>query len=143
MSVSLVLEGGGMRGVYTAGVLDVFNENNIIFPVTYGISAGACNALSYISGQKGRNKSIYLDYSSDKRYLSASGYFTRGSIFGFDFIFGDIAETLLPFDYDTFFSNDMQLYVGATDCGTGKPVFFGVFTAVKWIPARLIGPRLR
>ena len=58
MSVSLVLEGGGMRGVYTAGVLDVFNENNIIFPVTYGISAGACNALSYISGQKGRNKVI-------------------------------------------------------------------------------------
>ena len=53
MSVGLVLEGGGTRGAYTSGVLDVFNENQIVFPVVYGISAGACNALSYISGQVG------------------------------------------------------------------------------------------
>ena len=59
MSVGLVLEGGGTRGAYTSGVLDVFNENQIVFPVVYGISAGACNALSYISGQVGRNSAFF------------------------------------------------------------------------------------
>ena len=125
MSTALVLEGGGMRGIYTAGVLDVMTENDIFLPTTYAVSAGACNALSYISKQHGRNRRIYCEYSCDKRYLSFGGYISRGSIFGFDFIFGELAHTLIPFDYKEFFDSTMQLYAGATDCVTGKPVYFG------------------
>ena len=62
MSVGLVLEGGGMRGSYTAGVLSAFEDNDVYFPSIYGISAGACNALSYISGQSYRNHDIFYQY---------------------------------------------------------------------------------
>lgn len=102
MSVGLVLEGGGTRGAYTSGVLDVFNENQIVFPVVYGISAGACNALSYISGQVGRNFRIFYDYIQDDRYMSVSSLRKTGNLFGFDFIFGELSHKLLPFDYQAF-----------------------------------------
>ncbi len=124
MSISLILEGGGTRGAYTAGVLDVFAENNIFFPDTYGVSAGACNALSYISKQKKRNYRIFTEYASDKRYMSVSSLLKTGSIFGFDFIFGELANELLPFDYGEFFKSSMNIFAGTTDCETGKPVFF-------------------
>ncbi|MFR2563254.1 MAG: patatin-like phospholipase family protein [Anaeromassilibacillus sp.] len=96
MSVGLVLEGGGTRGAYTSGVLDVFNENQIVFPVVYGISAGACNALSYISGQVGRNFRIFYDYIQDDRYMSVSSLRKTGNLFGFDFIFGELSHKPLP-----------------------------------------------
>ncbi len=124
MSVGLILEGGGNRGTYTAGVLDVFMENDIYFPMTYGVSAGACNALSYISKQKGRSIRVYLDYINDKRYLSFRRLKKTGSIYGFDFIFGELAHELVPFDYEEFFKSSMGLRVGATDCVTGKPVYY-------------------
>lgn len=124
MSIGLILEGGGNRGVYTSGVLDVLMDNNIFFPITYGISAGACNSLSYLSKQRGRNFEIFSKYASDKRYLSFKLLKTTGSIYGFDFIFGELSKKLLPFDYDEFFRTGMQLRVGTTDCETGKPVFF-------------------
>lgn len=124
MSVGLILEGGGNRGTYTAGVLDVLMDNNIFFPVTYAISAGACNALSYISKQRGRNYEVITKYTSDKRYLSFKLMRKTGSIYGFDFIFGELSKTLIPFDYEEFFRSSMQICVGTTDCETGKTVFF-------------------
>lgn len=124
MSINLILEGGGTRGAYTAGVLDVLAENHIFFPTVYGISAGACNALSYISKQNRRNYKIFTEYASDKRYMSLATLIKTGSIFGFDFIFGELANTLLPFDYDEFFKSNMNIIAGATDCLTGKAVFF-------------------
>lgn len=124
MSIGLILEGGGNRGIYTAGVLDVLMENNIFFPVTYAISAGACNSLSYISKQYGRSCEIITKYTTDKRYLSFSLLRKTGSIYGFDFIFGELSIELLPFDYDEFFRSNMQLRVGTTDCETGKSVFY-------------------
>ena len=125
MNVGLVLEGGVHRSIYTAGVLDVLIDNNIFFPVTYAISSGALNALSYISKQKGRSCRTYIDYIKDKRFLSLKLFRETGSIYGFDFIFGEIAAELLPFDYDEFFRSTMQLVVGATDCETGESVYFG------------------
>ena len=100
MSVGLVLEGGGTRGAYTSGVLDVFSENEIQFRNIYGVSAGACNALSYISGQTKRNFDIFYHYITDPRYLSVKSLRKTGSIFGFDFIFGELSHDLLPFDYE-------------------------------------------
>ncbi|MFR8530537.1 MAG: patatin-like phospholipase family protein [Anaeromassilibacillus sp.] len=124
MSVGLVLEGGGTRGAYTSGVLDVFNENQIVFPVVYGISAGACNALSYISGQVGRNFRIFYDYIQDDRYMSVSSLRKTGNLFGFDFIFGELSHKLLPFDYQAFFASPTQLMAGTTDLHTGEAIFF-------------------
>ena len=124
VSVALVLEGGGTRGSYTAGVLDVFLENGIAFPSVYGVSAGACNAMSYISKQYRRNKVIFQKYVCDKRYLSMANLRKTGSLFGFGFIFGEMSHELLPFDYKTFFASPVDFRVGATNIETGKAVFF-------------------
>lgn len=124
MSIGLVLEGGGTRGAYTSGVLDVFLQNGIEFPTVYGISAGACNALSYISRQEHRNYDIFYQYITDERYMSVASLYRTGSLFGFDFIFGELAKELLPFDYKTFFESPMNLKAGATDLATGEVVFF-------------------
>lgn len=122
--VGLILEGGGSRGAYSAGVLDVLTRNNIFMPVTYGVSAGACNALSYLSKQEKRNYNIYTKYAGDKRYCSMKLLRKTGSLFGFDFIFGELATDLLPYDYDEFKRTTMSLRVCTTDINTGKPVFF-------------------
>ena len=137
MSISLVLEGGGMRGAYTSGVLEVLLQNGVEFPSVYGISAGACNSLSYISKQKNRNYDIFCNYISDKRYISVENLHKTGSLFGFDFIFGELFHELLPFDYETFFRSPVNLKVGTTDLKTGRAIFFDKvtldenFTAVK------------
>lgn len=124
MPVGLVLEGGGIRGAYTAGVLDVLAREGFPFSTVYGISAGACNALSFLSGQIGRNREIFAQYIQDKRYVSFSNLVRDGSLFGFNFIFGELFHDLLPFDYDAFFSNPIGYQAGATDLETGKIVYF-------------------
>ncbi len=124
MCVSLVLEGGGTRGAYTAGVLDVLMDNNLFICRTYAVSAGACNALSYLSKQRGRSFEIFQNYIRDKRYMSYSSFRKTGSIFGFDFMFGELSHELLPFDYNEFFKTRMELCVGTTDCQTGQAVYF-------------------
>ncbi len=124
--VSLVLEGGGMRGLYTAGVLDYFMDQKVVFKDIIGVSAGACNSVSYISGQRGRNLEINAGYCSDKRYLSLSGLFTRGSIFNMDFLFDDIPNKLVPFDYEKFKESDCRLTAVSTDCDTGKAVYTSI-----------------
>ena len=124
MSIGLILEGGGNRGAYTAGVLDVLAENDIYIQDTYAVSAGACNAVSYLSKQPKRNYRIYTEYADDKRYSSWRLLWKTGSLFGFDFIFGELTQTLLPFDYDEFHRTSMRLHIGTTDVRTGQPVFF-------------------
>ncbi len=124
MSVGLILEGGGNRGAYTAGVLDVLCENDIYIPVTYAVSAGACNAMSYLSKQVKRNYNIYTQYASDKRYSSFGLLRKTGSLFGFDFIFGELADKLLPFDYEEYDRTTMRLIFTTTDIETGEPLFF-------------------
>lgn len=121
--VSLILEGGGMRGLYTAGVLDYFMDQGLVFQDIIGVSAGACNSVSYISGQRGRNLEINTGYCSDKRYISVMGLFTRGSIFNMDFLFDEIPNKLIPFDYDKFKASDCRLTAVSTDCITGKAVY--------------------
>lgn len=124
-NIGLVLEGGGMRGVYTAGVLEYFLEHEIFFPYVIGVSAGAGVAASYLSKQKGRNKIVNVDYVTDPRYISFRNYLKSRQFFGMDFIFDEIPNKLVPFHYDEFYKNDAEFVVGTTDCHTGEPVYFG------------------
>ena len=124
--VNLILEGGGMRGLYTAGVLDFFHDKKINFLDIVGVSAGACNAVSYISRQRGRNLKINAGYCKDKRYMSFAGLITRGSIFNMDFLFGDIPNELVPFDYEAYTNAPNRLTAVVTDCETGEPVYYPI-----------------
>jgi predicted patatin/cPLA2 family phospholipase len=122
--IGLVLEGGGMRGLYTAGVLDFFMEKGLYFPYVIGVSAGACNGASYLSRQRERSKNINVNYVGDSRYLSIKNLLTKRSLFDMDFIFKEITEELNPFDYNTFFNTKDEFVIVTTECTTGKAVYF-------------------
>lgn len=121
---ALVLEGGSLRGVFTAGVLDVFMELGVELSYVNGVSAGSMNGMSYVSKQIGRTIKVDLDYVKDKRFLSFRNMVKNRYIFNFDFLFGELSETLVPFDYDTFNNSKQRFEVVATRCKTGKPEFF-------------------
>lgn len=122
---ALVLEGGGMRGMFSAGVFEAFMLKGLVFPYITAVSAGACNILSYMSNQPLRTRRIIENYVTDKRYFSLKNWMEKGSIFGFDFIFEDLPKTLLPFDFETYYNYPGVLQVGTTDCRSGKSVWFG------------------
>ncbi|NNJ28943.1 patatin-like phospholipase family protein [Lacrimispora defluvii] len=121
---ALVLEGGSLRGVFTAGVLDVFMEQEIEMSYVNGVSAGSMSGMSYVSKQIGRTIKVDLDYVNDKRFLSFRNLVEKRSIFNFDFLFGELSNTLVPFDYDTFYKSEQIFEVIATRCKTGKPEYF-------------------
>src|SRR5690554_1035028 len=120
MKVELIIEGGGMRGAYTSGVLDFFLDNNIIFKDIIGVSSGLAVALSYVSKQRGRNLEVFTRFANDKRYFGVESFIKTGSIFGLDFIFKTIPEQIIPFDYDTYHKLEVNLYAVVTDIQTGK-----------------------
>ena len=104
----LVLEGGGLRGAFTSGVLEYLLEQNIRFDRVVGVSAGACVGASYVSRQKGRNKLVNVEYPSDKRYMGWKYLFTTGSYFNMKFVFGELPIQLVPFDETTFYANPTE-----------------------------------
>lgn len=118
-NVNLILEGGGMRGVYTSGVLDYFIEKNIEFEFIIGVSAGACNATSYISKQKGRNFKIVADYVNDKRYMGINNLVYSGNFLNPDFIFDTIPNELNLFDYKEFNKFNGRFISVSTNLNTG------------------------
>ncbi|MDL2248315.1 patatin family protein [Tyzzerella sp. OttesenSCG-928-J15] len=124
INTGLVLEGGGLRGVYTAGVLDFFMDNNFYAPYCIGVSAGACHIFSYLSRQRGRGFKVTTDYINDPRYLSVRSLLFKGEIFGMDFMFDEIPKKLIPFDYDTFESAAEEFIIGVTNCISGKAEYF-------------------
>ena len=124
-ATSLVLEGGGFRGIYTSGVLDYFMEQGLYLPQVYGISAGALNALGYAAKQPGRTAQINFRFCHDKRYISVHNMIKYRCAFNLEFIFDTIPERYIPFDYSTFFSSPVQIHVGATNLLTGRCDFFG------------------
>lgn len=121
--VGLVLEGGGMRGVYTAGVLECFLDAGLRFPYVIGVSAGACQASSYLSGQKGRNRRITVELANHPQYVSVWNLFRERSLFGMNLLFDEIPNRLDPFDFDAFFRDPGQFWVVATDAVTGEPFY--------------------
>lgn len=120
----LVLEGGGLRGQYTAGVLDAFLDARVGFPYLIGVSAGVSIGCSYVSAQRGRNLEIIERFRNDPRYLSWRNLITTGSLFGMDFLYGEIPNRLVPFDWKTFLASPTRFVTVCTDCATGQAVYF-------------------
>ena len=116
----LVLEGGGLRGIFTAGVLDFFLEKNIEFDSCIGVSAGACHACSYLAKQYKRAFNVSVDYLDDKRYCSFYSLIKTGDLFGVDFVYNEIPNKLNPIDNETFKKNKTKFQVVITNCETGE-----------------------
>lgn len=123
IKTGLVLEGGAMRGIYTAGVLDVFLEHGIHVDGVMGVSAGAIHGCSFVSGQKGRSIRYNLKYCNDPRYMSFRSLIRTGDLLDTDFCYRQLPETLDPFDNEAFMASDTEFYVTCTDVETGKPVY--------------------
>lgn len=115
----LILEGGGMKGVYTSGVLDFFLEKNLEFSHCYGVSAGACNLCSFLSKQKRRGYRSLTEYMDNKRYCGFYSLFTDGNIFNSKFAYKLVPEYLLPFDYETYSQYRGKAYAVATNIEDG------------------------
>lgn len=122
-STALLLEGGSLRGLYTAGALDTLMEREIYFPAVAGVSAGALNAVNYVAHQPGRSASINLRYRKDPRYFGPMAAFHGGSLFGLNFMLKDLSQSI-PFDYDTFYHGSQRMVAVATCVQTGKPAYF-------------------
>ena len=119
----LVLEGGGMKGIYTAGVLDFFLDKGIEFSSCYGVSAGACHLCSYLSKQRGRAYDISVDYLEDKNYCSVWSLLRTGDLFGVKMCYDDIPNRLNPYDYDAFNAYQGRAFAVVTNIETGRPEY--------------------
>ncbi|MCM1386038.1 MAG: patatin family protein [Bacillus sp. (in: Bacteria)] len=119
----LILEGGAMKGVYTAGVLDFFLDKEIDFSSCYGVSAGACCLCSYLSKQRGRAYHVNVDYLGQKAYCSVESLLKTGDLFGVDMCYNLIPEYLDPYDYDTFSRYQGNAYAVVTNIRTGEPEY--------------------
>ncbi|MDC3416550.1 patatin-like phospholipase family protein [Aquibacillus salsiterrae] len=126
-NVGLVLEGGGMRGAYTAGVLDFFHDIKLPFSTVVGASAGAGNGSSFVAKQRGRNYQVIVDYGDHPEYISFKRLIRSKELFGMDFIFNTLPKKLVPFDFTTFSLNPIEFVVAATDVHTGQPVYYDFF----------------
>ena len=120
----LVLEGGGMRGVFTCGVLDSFMDRGIRFPYTIGVSAGACNGLSYMSGQRGRAKYSNIDLLEKYNYIGLKYLLKKRNIMDFDLLFQEFPEHILPYDYEAYFNSPERYVMVTTNCLTGEANYF-------------------
>ena len=120
----VLFEGGSFRPVFSCGVMDALLEKDIMFPYCIGVSAGAADAASYISRQKGRNIRVFEKYRNDKRYIGKRNILKDRSVFGVQFVFRDIPNEEDPFDMETFQNYEGKFVVTTTDAVTGKVKYF-------------------
>ena len=130
----LILEGGGMRGVFTCGVLDNLMDRGIRFPYTIGVSAGACNGLSYMSEQRGRGKFSNIDLLEKYRYIGLKQLIFKGNIMDFDLLFHKFPEEIIPYHYDKFAACKERFEMVTTSCHTGRACYYDE----KMDPVRII-----
>ena len=140
MKTGLVLEGGGIRGIFSAGVLDVLMEEGIEFDGGIGVSAGAAFGCNYKSRQPRRAIRYNLKYAKDPRYSSMRSLLSTGDLFNAQFCYHEIPEKLDPFDWKAFRENPMEFYLVCTDVETGKPVYHlcdndGDYEMLEWFRA--------
>ena len=125
-NAGIIFEGGGMRGAYTAGIIDALLEHDMNFEYCYGISSGATHATTYLSRQRGRAIQIVTDYIKDKRYFSIMNLIKTGNLFNVDFIYDTIPHELNPYDYETAKNNPAKFFVGVINMETSKGEFLRV-----------------
>ena len=130
----LILEGGGMRGVFTCGVLDNFMDRGIRFPYTIGVSAGACNGLSFLSRQRGRARFSNIDLLEKYRYIRYQYLLTKGNIMDFDLLFDIFPNQIIPYDYAAYAACEERFEMVTTSCRTGKACYY----EEKQDPSRII-----
>ncbi len=123
-NTGLVLEGGGMRGVFTTGVLDGFMKNSLYFHYVVAVSAGACNGLSYMSRQIRRARVSNIDYLAKYKYIGLRHLVNQGCIFDQKLLYDDYPNTLHPFDFDAYFKNPDVFEMVTTNCLTGRACYF-------------------
>ncbi|HUX54990.1 MAG TPA: patatin family protein [Williamwhitmania sp.] len=121
--VGLVLEGGGFRGIFTAGVLDTFLEQKLLFPYAVGVSAGAAYSVSYVSRQHGRNLEVNRRFTADPRYFSLGNYVKKRTFFDWEFVYKEVPLKHIPFDYKEFGRSSTRMRIGITNCTTGSAEF--------------------
>lgn len=131
----LCLEGGAFRGVYSSGVCDALMENGINLSACAGVSAGALNAIGYVSGQIGRSGRVNLRFRHDSRYVGPKAIMQNKGLIGFEFLFNELPG-ILPFNEERFYRPEQKMIAVATNCETGKPEYFekgkcDIFKAVQ------------
>ena len=119
----MVLEGGGMRGVFTCGVLDGFMKHDLYFRYVVAVSAGACNGMSYMSHQPRRARISNIDYLARYNYIGIRHLVTQGCIFDRELLYDKFPNQYLPFDFDTFFNNQCTFEMVTTNCQTGQAMY--------------------
>lgn len=122
-NTGLVLEGGGMRGVFTCGVLDAFMKHDLYFQYVVAVSAGACNGMSYISRQPRRARFSNIDLLSKYDYIGLRHLVTQGCIFDQKLLYDKFPNEYVPFDFDTYFSSPSTFEIVTTNCLTGLPAY--------------------
>ena len=120
----LVLEGGGMRGVFTCGVLDYLMDNKIRFPYTVGVSAGACNGLSYMSHQRGRGKYSNIDLLAKYKYIGIRPLIKHRMLIDQTLLFHRFPDRILPYNYKAYAENPNRFEMVTTDCLTGRAYYW-------------------
>ena len=121
---ALAMEGGSLRCMFSAGAVDVMMERQLWANGVFGVSAGALTGVNYVSRQVGRTAQVNLDFVNDKRYLGLGNLIFKKSIFNFDFLFGEISDSLLPLDRQGFARSEMEFTAVTTDCRTGQPAYW-------------------
>ena len=124
--IGLIVEGGGMKCAYSAGVLDAFLDAHINFDYVIAVSAGAANAASYLAGQCGRNLRFYTDWTHDPEYFGLKSYLKTGNLFGLHYIYADLTNSTGkdPLDFPALLANPTEYWMVVTDAATGTPVYF-------------------
>lgn len=130
-NTALILEGGGMRGTFTSGVLDNLLDKGIDFPLTVGVSAGACNGLSYMSKQRGRARRSNIDLYDEYRYVGLKYLFTQRNIMDFKLLFETFPNEICPYDYDAFFARKERFVMVTTNCLTGEACYMEEKTSAE------------
>lgn len=133
MKTGLVVEGGGMKCAYSAGILDAFLDENIRFDYCIGVSAGSANIASYLAEQRGRNRRFYTEHIKEPDYFGIRSFLKTGDLFGLKYIYGtltnsDGADFL---DYEKLMANPAEYVIVATNAKTGKPEYFTKDTMIK------------
>lgn len=123
-NTGLVLEGGGMRGVFTCGVLDYLMDHKISFPYTVGVSAGACNGLSYMSHQRGRGKYSNIDLLAKYKYIGIRPLLKNRGLIDQQLLFHRFPDRILPYNYKAYAENPNRFEMVTTDCRTGKACYW-------------------